>query len=58
MRKGRGGDNLWPRVQASSRAFRKRLEALRPHLFQSVYEAFTASTLPKAPPAYASGWGT
>jgi len=54
MRKGRGRDKLWPHVQASSRAFRKRLEALRPHLFQSVYEAFTASILPKAPPAYAS----
>jgi Transposase DDE domain len=54
MRKGRGRDKLWPRVQASSRAFRKKLEALRPHLFQSVYEAFTASILPKAPPAYAS----
>src|SRR3990172_7134871 len=28
MRKGRGRDKLWPRVQASSQAFRKRLEAL------------------------------
>lgn len=54
MRKGRGRDKLWPRARASARAFRKKLEALRPHLFQSVYEAFTASILPKAPLAYAS----
>ena len=54
MRKGRSRDKLWPRVQASSRAFRRKLEALRPHLFQAVYEAFTASILPKAPPVYAS----
>jgi hypothetical protein len=54
MRKGRGRDKVWPRVQATARAFRKKLEALRPHLFQFVYEAFTVSILPKAPLAYAS----
>jgi hypothetical protein len=54
MRKGRSRDKLWPRVQASSRAFRNKLEALRPHLFQYVYEAFTAGILPQAPLAYAS----
>lgn len=54
MRKRRGRDNLWPCAQASARAFRKKLEALRPHLFGFVYEAFTAGILPKAPLAYAS----
>jgi len=53
-RKGRGRDALWPRVLATPRAFFKKAQGLRPHLFQATYEAFTRSILPRARPAYAS----
>ena len=56
-RKGRGRDALWPRVLATPRAFFKKAQGLRPHLFQATYEAFTRSILPKARPAYASWLG-
>jgi len=56
-RKGRGRDALWPRVLATPRAFFKKAQGLRPHLFQATYEAFTRSLLPKARPAYASWLG-
>jgi len=53
-RKGRGRDKLWPYVRATARAFFKKAANLRPHLFQSLYEAFTAKVLPRAETAYAS----
>jgi len=53
-RKGRGRDALWPRVLATPRAFFKKAQGLRPHLFEAVYTAFTRSILPQARPAYAS----
>ena len=53
-RKGRSRDRLWPRVQASARAFYKKAAGLRADLFLEVYNAFVASILPKAPLAYAS----
>jgi hypothetical protein len=53
-RKGRGRDKLWPRVMASARAFFKKADGLRPHLFQTLYQAFTVRILPKAQPVYAS----
>jgi len=56
-RKSRGRDALWPRVLATPRAFFKKAQGLRPHLFQATYEAFTRSILPKAPPAYAAWLG-
>ena len=56
-RKGRGRDALWPRVPATPRAFFKKAQGLRPHLFQATYAAFTRSILPKARPAYASWLG-
>jgi len=56
-RKGRGRDALWPRVLATPRAFFKKAQGLRPHLFQATYDAFTRSILPKARPAYASWLG-
>ena len=56
-RKGRGRDALWPRVLATPRAFFKKAQGLRPHLFQATYAAFTRSILPKARPAYASWLG-
>jgi len=56
-RKGRGRDQLWPRVMATPRAFFTKAQGLRPHLFQAVYEAFTRSLLPKARSAYASWLG-
>jgi hypothetical protein len=56
-RKGRGRDALWPRVLATPRAFFKKAQGLRPHLFQATYAAFTHSILPKARPAYASWLG-
>jgi hypothetical protein len=42
---------------ATPRAFFKKAQGLRPHLFQATYEAFTRSILPKARPAYASWLG-
>lgn len=36
---------------------REKAQALRPHLFQATYAAFTRSILPKARPAYASWLG-
>mgnify|MGYP001602760418 CR=1 FL=1 len=56
-RKGRGRDQLWPRVMATPRAFFTKAQGLRPHLFRATYEAFTASLLPHARPAYASWLG-
>ena len=56
-RKGRGRDRIWPRVQASARAFYKKAAGLRADLFLAVYEAFVTSILPKAPQTYAS-WMT
>jgi len=56
-RKGRGRDALWPRVLATPRAFFKKAQGLRPHLFQATYDAFTRSILPTARPAYASWLG-
>jgi hypothetical protein len=56
-RKGRGRDRLWPRVMATPRAFFTKAQGLRPHLFRATYEAFTASLLPHARPAYASWLG-
>jgi hypothetical protein len=56
-RKGRGRDRLWPKVQASARAFYKKAAGLRADLFLEVYQAFVESILPQAPPAYAS-WMT
>ena len=56
-RKGRGRDKLWPRVMATPRAFFKKAQGLRPHLFQATYAAFTRSILPHARPAYASWLG-
>lgn len=56
-RKGRGRDKLWPRVMAAPQAFFQKAQKLRPHLFQAVYAAFTASILPKARPAYVSWLG-
>ena len=53
-RKGRSKDKLWPRVMATTQAFFEKCHALRPHLFQALYEAYTASLLPKAIPTYAS----
>ncbi len=53
-RKGRGRDKLWPRVQATARAFFKKAANLRPQLFQALYEAFTEKVLPRASVAYAS----
>jgi len=53
-RKGRGRDQLWPRVMATPQAFFQKAQGLRPHLFQATYVAFTRSILPKARPAYAS----
>jgi hypothetical protein len=53
-RKGRSKDKLWPRVMAVPQAFFEKCHALRPHLFQALYDAFTASLLPKAQPVYAS----
>lgn len=52
--KGRGRDKLWPRVNASARAFFQKAQAMRPHLFQKVFEAFLLSILPEAPQVYAS----
>ena len=45
-RKGRSRDKLWPRVMATARAFFKKADALRPHLFQALYQAFTMRSLP------------
>jgi len=56
-RKGRSRDRLWPRVMASPRAFYEKARGLRPSLFKATYEAFTASILPKARPAYVSWLG-
>jgi hypothetical protein len=56
-RNGRGRDALWPRVLATPRAFFKKAQGLRPHLFQATYAAFTRSILPQARPAYASWLG-
>jgi len=56
-RKGRGRDQLWPRVMAAPQAFFQKAQGLRPHLFQATYAAFTRSILPQARPAYASWLG-
>jgi len=53
-RKGRGRDKLWPKVNASARAFLKKAANLRPHLFQALYESFVSHILPEAPASYAS----
>lgn len=50
---GRGGDPLWPRVQAEVNAFFEKCWALRPDFFRGLYEAFTQSLLRETPEAYA-----
>ena len=56
-RKGRGRDQLWPRVMAAPQAFFQKAQGLRPSLFKATYDAFTRRILPKARPAYASWLG-
>ncbi|MBI3320633.1 MAG: IS4 family transposase, partial [Candidatus Omnitrophica bacterium] len=56
-RRGRGRDQLWPRVMAAPQAFFQKAQGLRPSLFKATYEAFTRSILPKARPLYASWLG-
>lgn len=53
-RKGRGRDNLWPRVLARAEAFFEKAEGQRPGLFMHLYRAFVQNILPKAPQTYAS----
>ena len=56
-KRGRVRDKLWPRVRTSARAFHTKATGLGYHLFQAVYDAFTARILPQTSGAYASWLG-
>lgn len=51
---GRGGDKLFPMVEATPEAFFKRCKRLRWAFFAGVYRAFLQRVLPDAPTSFAS----